>query len=242
MSNGEQVQKTDRTTMRRFPDRGSYETTVINAILDEALVCCVAFEHDGQPALLPMAFWRTGEHVYFHGSARNRMFLDLIAGGRCCFMTHTIDALVLARAALHHSVNYRSVVIYGVPEEVAGEGAKLAALEAFVTKVYPGRWAEIRQPSESELKAARVFRLPVTEASAKIRAESPTYYRDDLHIPVWAGLVPVKLSLGTPIADEHVPATIATPEHATHLGRVWESARVGRVVAHSSAPASNADY
>jgi uncharacterized protein len=131
---------------------------------------------------------------------------------------------VLSRSAMHHSVNYRSVVIYGVPESVKGSTEKLQALETFIGKIYPGRWQEIKQPDQSELDAILIFKLPITEASAKIRAEQPTRYPgdvDDSQVSVWTGLVPIHTSLGTPVSDRPAELPLPVPAHARHFSKYW---------------------
>jgi len=229
MSNGSKtdntpIRKTNRSTVRRFAPRGSYDRNVLNSILDECLVAHVGFNHEGHPSVLPMAFWRVDDYVYFHGAARNRMISDLAKDDECCFVVSTIDALVLARAAMHHSINYRCVIIYGKPEEVIDTDAKLSAMKTFIERVYPGRWNDIRSPTDIELRAVRVMRLHIDEASAKIRAEQPTYYPGDAHLPVWAGVVPFKISAGTPVPDPSVPESILVPAHALHYHHILEAA------------------
>src|SRR5687767_7494649 len=197
---GEQLGITKRTRLRRFAIRGHFDRATINAILDAAPLAHVAFDHHG-PAILPMVFWRKGNYVHFHGSAGNRMFDALRQTPQCCFVATLVDAFVLARAALHHSVNYRSVMIYGAAEEVTEAGEKLDALKSLIERFYPGRWEKIRAPSPAEFLSVRVFRLPIEEASAKIRSGFPTPYAEDFGIPVWAGIAPVKISLAEPQRD-----------------------------------------
>ncbi len=218
---------TKRTALRRFRQRGSHDRAVIDAILDATLMANIGFIHAGSPAILPMAFWRDGNHVYFHGSSKNRMILSLLETPDCCFVTSTIDALVLAKAAIHHSVNYRSVVIYGPAEEIAGKGDKQAALRQFIEIVYPGRWLQIREPSDQELKSVRVMRLAITESSAKTRGGHPTPYEDDRDIPVWTGQIPVELTFGEAVADPNNTTNLNVPEHAYHLRKVWRASSGG---------------
>lgn len=199
-SEPKELKPTERTRLRRFPARGRFERETINEILDAAPLAHLGFDHNG-PAVLPMVFWRTGNYVYFHGSAKNRMFDALSRSARCCFVASLIDAFVLARAALHHSVNYRSVVIYGAVEEITEPDSKLEALKGLIGRFYTDRWERIRPPSPSEFASVRVFKLPVEEASAKIRTGFPTPYAEDFGIPVWAGVVPLEVKLGQPILD-----------------------------------------
>jgi uncharacterized protein len=216
------VRSTPRSTVRRFAARGTYDREVLNSILDECLIAHVGFSHEGQPAVLPMAFWRSGDYVYFHGAAQNRLMMDLLNEGQCCFVVNTLDALILAKAAMHHSVNYRSVIIYGKPEEVTEQPAKLNALHSFIERVYPGRWETIRAPSDAEMALMRVMRLKIDEASAKVHAAPPTSLAHDAHVNAWTGVVPVRTSAGTPIPkgmEEGVPV----PEHVLNLGRNWDA-------------------
>jgi uncharacterized protein len=211
------LEPTERTKLKRFPVRGKFDRATINGILDSTPIGHMAFNHRG-PALLPMVFRRTNNHVYFHGSAKNRMFTSLAEIRQCCFVATRIDSFVLARAALHHSVNYRSVVIYGEAEEVSDPVAKLAALKALIGRFYPGRWEHIRAPSPGEFASVRVFRLPIEEASAKIRSGFPTPYAEDFGIPVWAGIVPLELRLGEPMIDPNSRGDEA-PQDLTQLAR-----------------------
>jgi nitroimidazol reductase NimA-like FMN-containing flavoprotein (pyridoxamine 5'-phosphate oxidase superfamily) len=211
----DKLEATERTRLRRFPVRGQFDRVTINSILDITPIGHIGFNHSG-PAVLPMVFWRTGNHVYFHGSAKNRMFNALANVRQCCFVATRIDAFVLARAALHHSVNYRSVVIYGEAQEVCEPELKLDALKTLIGRFYPGRWERIRAPSPGEFAAVRVFRLPIEEVSAKIRSGFPTPYAEDFGIPVWAGVVPLELRLGEPRRDPNGRAN-ETPEDLTQL-------------------------
>lgn len=192
--------KTDRTRLKRFPVRGAFDTETIHAILDKAVVAHIGFDNES-PAVLPIVFWRTDDHVYFHGSAQNRMMGATETEGQCCFVATILDAFVAARAALHHSVNYRSVIIYGEPVDVTDPVEKLDALRNLIERFYPGRWDHIRQPSETEFAMVRVMKLPIAEASAKIRTGFPTPYPEDFGIPVWAGVIPVRTTLGEPMID-----------------------------------------
>ncbi len=237
MSNGtdEELDITQRTRLRRFPIRGHFDRATINAILDAAPLAHIAFDHPG-PAILPMVFWRRGNFVHFHGSARNRMFDALRETRQCCFVATLVDAFVLARAALHHSVNYRSVMIYGAAEEVTDAGPKMDALKSLIDRFYPGRWAKIRAPSPAEFLSVRVFRLPIVEASAKIRTGFPTPYAEDFGIPVWAGIVPVKIMLDEPQRDPNSAADLPIQDF-TRLSNILQRAADGRI---AEVPLSNA--
>ncbi len=213
-----EITKTERTRVKRAPDRGSYERQTIEQILDQALIAHVGFEHKGAPAMIPTAHWRMGERVYIHGSSKSRMLLALKRGAPCCLCVTLLDGLVLARSAFHHSMNYRSVVIYGQAEEVTDGDLKMAALEAFSERLAPGRWAEVRGPNRQEFKATMVLSLPITEASAKVRAGPPIDDEPDYALPVWAGVIPIRLTAGEPVPDPKLPGETAIPGHARHLG------------------------
>lgn len=222
----EKLKVSERTRLRRFPVRGKFERATINEILDAAPMAHVGFDYRG-PAVLPMVFWRTGNYVYFHGSAKNRMFSALSTSPQCCFAVSLIDAFVLARAALHHSVNYRSVVIYGAVEEITEPVPKLEALKGLIGRFYPDRWEHIRPPSRQEFASVRVFRLPIEEASAKIRSGFPNPYAEDFGIPVWAGVVPIEIRLGQPQLDPNsAPDTPA--QDLSHLAKLLGASALGR--------------
>ncbi len=190
----------ERTRVRRLPRRAAYHRAIIDAILDEALICHLAFAVDGQPYAIPTACARIGDHLYVHGSAASRM-LRAAAGAPICLTVTLLDGLVLARSAFHHSMNYRSVVVLGAAEEVTDEEERLAAMRALVDKVAPGRWDEIRPPNPQELKATTILRLAVAESSAKIRTGPPIDDDEDLALPCWAGVVPLALTRGAPVPD-----------------------------------------
>ena len=200
--------KTARTTVRRLPARGSYDSATIHAILDEALICHVAFVVDGQPFVIPTIHARVGETLYFHGSTASRMMRAMSSGAQVCVTVTLLDGLVLARSAFHHSMNYRSVVVLGVPREVTDAEEKLRALDAIVEHVVPGRSGDARKPNPSELRATMVGALEISEASAKIRTGGPVDDEDDYALPVWAGVVPLKLTAGEPERDARCDAEL----------------------------------
>src|SRR5262245_21967742 len=168
-----ELERTERTTIKRLPARGSYDREVIEAILDAGLVCHVGFVVDGQPFVIPTVYVRVGARLYVHGSAASRMLLAARQAIPLCVTVTHLDGLVLARSAFHQSVNYRSVVVLGAATEVVASEEKLGALEALIERVAPGRWCEVRRPSEQELRATRVLALPLSEASAKVRSGGP---------------------------------------------------------------------
>jgi len=197
--------------VRRLPTRACYDRATIDAILDEALVCHVGFAVDGQPYVIPTTYARIGRQLYIHGSAASRMLRTLAKGAPVCVTVTLLDGLVLARSAFHHSMNYRSVVILGTAVEVSDPDERLAALEAIVEHMLAGRWRQVRPPSERELWATSVLRLPVDEVSAKIRSGPPLDDADDLGQPCWAGVVPLRLAAATPLPDAHLPAGVEPP-------------------------------
>jgi len=194
--------QTKRTTVRRLPARGAYDRDTVNAIVDEALVCHVGFVVDGQPFVIPTIHWRDGDTLYFHGSAASRMLRTLRDGVDACVTITLVDGLVLARSAFHHSMNYRSVVILAKAREVVDDAERLRVLELLVERIAPGRFAEVRAPNERELKQTMVLALPLNEASAKTRSGPPLDDDEDYALPVWAGVIPLRLERGAPIVDE----------------------------------------
>ncbi|HEY7961573.1 MAG TPA: pyridoxamine 5'-phosphate oxidase family protein [Solirubrobacteraceae bacterium] len=201
--------RTLRTQVKRLPARAAYERATIDAILDEALVAHVGFAVEGQPYVIPTIHARVGDTVYFHGSAASRTIRSLGEGIAACLTVTLLDGLVLARSAPKHSVNYRSVVVLGQARAVQGASEHLAALRAFVERVVPGRWEEVRAPSAKELKGVRVLALDLHEASAKLRAGPPLDEEEDYARDVWAGVVPLSTGVGAPLADPRLEAGTA---------------------------------
>jgi uncharacterized protein len=176
-----------------MPKRGHYDRPTIDAILDEGLICHVGFEVDGQPYVIPTLHARVGDRLYLHGSSASRMLRQAASGARMCATVTLFDGLVLARSVFNHSVNYRSVVVFGTATLVE-EDEKLHAIHALAEQLAPGRWDEARQPSQQELKATSIVSLPLDEASAKVRTGREDDDEEDLDLPVWAGVVPVYLA------------------------------------------------
>ena len=199
------LEQTDKTRIHRLPQRGNYDRETIHAILDEALICHVGFVSGGRPVVIPTIHTRVGEHLYFHGSPAAGMLRTLTAGGEACVTVTLLDGLVLARSAFHHSMNYRSVVVFGKAEEVTERDEKLRVLAALVEHVCRGRSADARGPTEKELKQTIVLRLPIAEASAKIRTGPPADDAEDYALPIWAGVLPLTLQPLTPMADNTLP-------------------------------------
>lgn len=218
----ESLSPTERTRLRRKPERGVFDRDVVNAILDEAPLCHVAYVVDGQPFVTPTLHWRDGEMLYVHGSSASRTLKAMAADVEVCVNAVIIDGFVLARSALHHSVNYRSVTIFGRAALVDDPEEKAAALRRLVEKVAPGRWDELRPMRQDDLRGTAVLRLPIQEASAKVRTGGPVDDPADMEWPVWAGVVPIRLVAGTPIADEHTPRDLPVPAYLVErVGSLW---------------------
>jgi nitroimidazol reductase NimA-like FMN-containing flavoprotein (pyridoxamine 5'-phosphate oxidase superfamily) len=205
--------KTKRTTLKRAHERGSYDRATVHAILDEALICHVAFLHDGSPAVIPTAHWRDGDVLYIHGSSASRMIRALEAGSPASISVILMDGLVLARSGYNHSIDYRSVVIYGTARKVADETDKLATLQTFMEKVAPGRWNELRAPNAQEMKATTVLAFDLNEVSAKVRDKGVEDDPDDMDEPVWAGVVPVRRTFEAPEPDPQLGPDITLPRY-----------------------------
>ena len=191
---------TERTRLGRIPSRGTYDRTQVYGILDEGKVCHVGFAVDGQPFVIPTGYARFVDELFIHGSAASRMVRALGDGIDVCVTVTLIAGLVLSRSAFHHSMNYRSVVILGRARVVADPREKTMALRCFTNHVVPGRWEEVRPPSDQELKGTTVLALPLREVSAKVRTGGPAEDPQDLARPVWAGVVPLRTVFGDPIA------------------------------------------
>jgi len=211
---------TDRTRVRRYPARARYERATIEAILDEGMVCHVGFVHNGQPFVLPTMYVRDGERILIHGSPLSRMLSGAAEGLALCVTVMLLDGVVMARSAFHHSMNYRSVAIIGRAREVIEPTAKLAAMRALVERLIPGRWDDVRQPTPGEIAGTRVLEIPLLEASAKVRTGGPVELAEDESFPVWAGVVPLRLTPGEPIPDAKLAPGIEAPEYV----RRWRCA------------------
>jgi nitroimidazol reductase NimA-like FMN-containing flavoprotein (pyridoxamine 5'-phosphate oxidase superfamily) len=208
---------TARTRVKRIPERGRYDFETITSILDAGFLCYVGYVIEEQPYVTPTAYWRKGEHVFWHGSSASRMLQTLGTGVDVCLTVAHVDGLVLARSAYHHSINYRSVMLFGKAHTVQDEGAKAEALETFVERMFPGRWRELRPVNRHELKATTVLCMPIAEGSAKVRTGPPKDDEEDYAWPVWAGVLPLQAVPGPPIPDPRLPETIQRPEYLAHL-------------------------
>ena len=219
MSNYPNLQVTQRSKLKRLPKRGSQERKLIYSILDEGLVAHVGFVSDNQPFVIPMAYGREGDRLYIHGSSVSRLLKTLEQGVDVCFTVTLLDALVVARSLFHHSMNYRSVVLFGKAKLVDQESEKMSALRAFTDQMIPGRWSDARLPNAQELKATTVLSLIIEEGSAKVRTGPPTDDAEDYQLPIWAGELPLKVIAGNPIADPQLTQEIAPPENLINYHR-----------------------
>ena len=211
--------KTAKTQVRRAPKRGHYDFETVAQILDEGLICQVGFVADGQPFVIPTAYGRMGDRVYIHGAGASRMLKSLMTGIDVCFTVTLLDGLVLARSAYHHSMNYRSVVLFGQAQTVTDPEEKMVALKAFTEHVMKGRWDEVRSPNLQELAATVVLSLPITEASAKIRTGPPIDAEEDYALDVWAGVLPLRMTPEAPINDPRLSPTITLPKTVREYAR-----------------------
>ena len=202
-----------RTQVRRLPKRGHYDSAVIHAILDEGFICHVAFVHEGAPVVIPTSYARSGEIVYIHGSAASRMLRTLEQEVPMSLAVTLVDGLVLARSAFHHSINYRSVVIFGAAVAVTDPDEKNEALRLFTEHLVPGRWAEVRWPTAKELKATSVLKINLDETSAKVRTGGPVDDEEDYQLPTWAGVLPLTIVAGEPVNDERLHSGLAAGPH-----------------------------
>jgi uncharacterized protein len=213
----EHVATSDRTRIVREPHRAVYDRELIYEILDEGFVCHVGFTADGQTFVIPTMYARVGDALYFHGSAASRMLRGVGTGLNVCITVTLADGLVLARSVFNHSMNYRSAVALGNASIVDEPGEKLDALRAFTEKILPGRWNDARQPNEKELKATSILRLPLTEISAKVRTGGVEDDAEDYALPVWAGVVPLRLVADAPLRDERCDPALSTPAYAANF-------------------------
>ncbi len=209
-----------RTRIRRVPENARYDRVTVDAILDAALICHLGFVHDGQPFVIPTLHARIGDEVYVHGSAASRALRTMRDGIDACLTATLLDGIVLARSVFEHSVNYRSVVVLGRATAVEGAEEKLSALEAFSEKLLPGRWVDARRPTAKELKATSVLRLPLDEASAKVRVGPPDDGESpDAELDIWAGVIPLVVRALPPVPDPSLRPGIPIPGYAKHFRR-----------------------
>jgi nitroimidazol reductase NimA-like FMN-containing flavoprotein (pyridoxamine 5'-phosphate oxidase superfamily) len=214
-----QFTKTKKTRIQRLPKRGHYDRETIYQILDEALICHVGFVEDDQPYVIPINFARVGDTIVLHGAKASRLLKHIETGHPVCVEATIVDGLVLARSVFHHSVNYRSVVLFGAGRMVVDEQEKLAALEAVTEHLIPGRWKEARLPNSKELNATSVVSIRIDEASAKVRVGPPVDDEEDCTLPVWAGVLPLRELPLSPMQDELQSKEIPLPQYVADYSR-----------------------
>jgi uncharacterized protein len=209
----DQIKPTERTQLRRLPKRGVFDREMIYKILDAGFVCHIGFTIGAKTFVIPTGYARAGDRLLIHGSSVSRMLRAMSDGIEVCATVTLIDGLVLARSAFHHSVNYRSVIVFGVASLVGNEDEKIEALRAFTEHIVPGRWQDVRPPNKSELAATAVLSLPIQEASAKVRTGDPVDEEEDYALDVWAGVIPLKLCADTPMNDVRLKNGINPPRY-----------------------------
>lgn len=211
--------KTELTTIHRLAERGTYSREAIDAILDEGFVCHVGFTVDGEARVIPTTYGRRGDVLYFHGATASGLHQALGAGVRASVCVTLIDGIVLGRSAFHQALNFRSVVLYGRATEITDSAAKMEALRALVEHVIPGRWADVRPPSEEELRFVHVLSFPIEEGSAKVRSGPPADLAEDLELACWAGVIPTVLQPQLPVAAPDLKPGIAVPKYVARYRR-----------------------
>jgi nitroimidazol reductase NimA-like FMN-containing flavoprotein (pyridoxamine 5'-phosphate oxidase superfamily) len=211
---------TEKTQVKRRSQRGCYDRATVHAILDEGFLCHVGFVAGGHPVVIPTAYGRDGDRLFLHGAPLNRSLRSMAEGLDVCVTVTLVDALVLARSAFHHSINYRSVVIFGRATEVTDLEDKRHALRVFTDHVVRGRWDAVREPDEREIDGTLVVELPLEEVSAKIRTGPPIDDEADMTLPVWAGLLPLAMVPQAPVPDPQLAAGIALPDHVQEYTRL----------------------
>jgi nitroimidazol reductase NimA-like FMN-containing flavoprotein (pyridoxamine 5'-phosphate oxidase superfamily) len=211
--------KTTKNRINRLPKRGHYERETIYQILDEALICHVGFAENGQPFVIPTNFARVDDTIILHGAKASRLLKHVEAGNPVCVEATIVDGLVLARSVFHHSINYRSVVLFGKGRLIEDEQEKVEALRAVTEHLIPGRWQEARLPNHKELNATRVVAIKIDEASAKVRVGPPVDEQEDYILPVWAGVLPLHEAPLSPIHDELQSESVDLPEYIALYSR-----------------------
>jgi uncharacterized protein len=209
-----------RSRVRRLAERAAYDRATVHAILDEGFVCHLVFCSNAGPVVIPTGYARAGEIIYLHGAPANQALRQAVESDVVCLTVTLVDGLVMARSAFHHSINYRSVVVFGTAAEVDEPDEKLRALNAVVDHIVPGRSADARGPNEAELRATRVVRIEIEEASAKIRTGGPKDDPEDMALSgVWAGQLPLRMVAGAPVADGSAPMDAPVPDYLAHYRR-----------------------
>ena len=212
MSKGKLL-NTDKTRVTRIPDRGSYDRQLAYEIIDATPMCHVSYLINGEPYITPTLQWRSGDDFYWHGSSASR-FLRSVVNSPVAINVMIFDGLVLARSGMHHSANYRSVTLFGKAQKL-DQHEKEIQLEKFVNNLLPGRWDSLRKITNQEVKATTLFTIPIEEASVKVRTGGPVDDEEDYELPIWAGVIPIKQVVGSPIADERNLSGVEIPEHVT---------------------------
>ena len=210
-----------RVSVKRYRDRGRYDRTTLDAILDAGVLCHIGFMFQGYPVVIPTLYWRDGDRVYWHGSKASRM-LRAVAGAEVCLTVTHLDGLVLTRSAFHHSANYRSAVLFGRAEEVTDRDLRLTQLARLVESLYPGRWSKLRPVRARELAATTIVSIRINEFSAKVRQGPPAEDARDSRWPVWAGVIPLTLRAGTPVPDHISAATACEPPVTPMFSGPWQ--------------------
>jgi uncharacterized protein len=205
---------TEKTRVKRLHERGHYDRETVYAILDAGFICHVGYIIDDQPFVTPTSYWREGDRVYWHGSSASRMLRTISKGIKVCLTATHVDGLVLARSGFHSSINYRAVMAFGEAEVITDERHKEQALKAFVEHVTPGRWVMLRPVTSQELKGTTVLSMKLDEVSAKVRTGPPKDDDEDYALPIWAGVLPLKVTSGPPVPDPRLTADVPIPEHA----------------------------
>lgn len=205
---------TDRVRLRRLHERGSYDAASIHAILDAMPLCTVGYVIDGHPHVTPTLQWREGDHIYWHGSSASRM-LRASNEAKVSLSVSILDGFVMARSGLHHSINYRSVAMFGTARKVTGPEQKELRIKNFVEGLFPGRWDILRPATSQEIKATTVLTMPIDEASAKVRTGPPSDDEEDYALPIWAGVIPVRTQMLAPEPDARNLAGVEPPDHIT---------------------------
>lgn len=207
------ILKSERTKVKRQPQRGLYDFNIITQIMDETFICQVGFSVKGQPFVIPTCFGRKEKKIYFHGARASRMLTTIKENAEICFSVTILDGIVLARSAFHHSINYRSVILFGNAEEVVNKEEKIEALKIISDQIITGRWKDVRKPNDKELNSTTVLSFEIKEGSAKIRSGPAVDDEEDLDLPVWAGIMPVKTIFGEPEPDKKLNENISVPAY-----------------------------
>ena len=211
--------QSDRNKVRRLPQRGHYDKDTVYAIVDEALICHAGFVVDGQPFVIPTIHVRIGDTIYLHGAVANRMLSHLKAGNDVCLTMTLIDGIVFARSVFHHSMNYRSAVLFGKGRVIEGYDEKWKVFEALTEHIAKGRWNDARKPTEQETNITTIIAIDIESASAKIRTGPAKDDEEDYSLPIWAGVMPVSMKFGEPVRDERLPETVSLPTYLKEYRR-----------------------